>query len=62
MQNLTYEIYLANPGIRERLEREAHRARAEAMYQYVVPPLAKIFSRLLMRAQPKPAPSLLMSV
>ena len=62
MENLTYAIYLANPRVREQLEREARRARSEAMYQYVVAPLARMFSRMLMRAQPKPAPSLQMSV
>ena len=62
MENLTYEIYLANPCVREQIEREARRARAEAMYQYVGAPLAKPFSRMLMRAQPKPAPLLQMSV
>jgi hypothetical protein len=58
MKNLTYEIYLANPRVREQIEREVRRARAEAMYQYVVAPLAKMFCRMFMRAQPKPAPSL----
>ena len=43
MENLTYEIYLANPRVREQIEREARRARSEAMYQYVVAPLAKMF-------------------
>ena len=61
MENLTYEIYLANPLVREELEREARRARAEAMYRYVVAPLARMFSRIL-RARPKPAPLLQMSV
>jgi hypothetical protein len=59
MENLTYEIYLANPAVREQIEREARRARSEAMDQYVVAPLAKMFSRMFMRSQPKPAPSLL---
>lgn len=58
MENLTYEIYLANPRVREQIEREARRARSEAMHQHVVAPLARMFSRMLMRAQPKPAPSL----
>ena len=62
MENLTYEIYLANPRVREQIEREARRARTEAMHQYVVAPLAKIFSRMFMHAQPKPAPSPQMSV
>jgi len=62
MENLTYEIYLANPYVREQIEREVRRARAEAMYQYVVAPLAKMFCRMFMRAQPMPVPSLRMSV
>ena len=63
MENVTYEIYLANPRVREQIEREVRQARAEAMHQYVVAPLAKIFSRMfkLMRARPKPAPTLQMS-
>ena len=51
MENLTYEIYLSNPRVREQIEREARRARSEAMYQYVVAPLAKMFIRMLRRAQ-----------
>jgi hypothetical protein len=51
MENLTYEIYLANPAVREQLEREVRRARAEAVRQYIVMPLAKMFGR----AEPKPA-------
>jgi hypothetical protein len=62
MENLTYETYLANPRVREQLEREARRARAEAMYQYVVAPLAKMFIRMFRRAQLKPEPSLQISV
>ncbi len=52
MENLTYEIYLANPAVREQIEREAHRARAEAMHQYIVMPLVKMFSRMFRRARP----------
>jgi len=49
MKNLTYEIYLANPAVREQLEREARRARAEAMHQYIVTPLMKMFSQMFRR-------------
>jgi len=62
MKDLTYEIYLANPAVREQLEREARHARAEAMFQYIVAPLMKMFSRMFRRAGPKPAASLQMSV
>jgi len=55
MKNLTYEIYLANPAVREQLEREVRRARAEAMHQYIVMPLVKMFTRMFRRAGPKPA-------
>ena len=62
MKNLTYEIYLANPAVREQIEREVRRARAEAMYQYGVAPLMKMFSQMFTRAGPKPAALLQMSV
>ena len=55
MKNLTYEIYLTNPAVREQFEREVRRARAEAMHQYVVMPLVKMFTRVFRRASPKPA-------
>jgi len=51
MENLTYEIYLADPAVRERLEREARRMRAEAFRQYVVTPLLKLFRRALKRGE-----------
>jgi len=62
MENLTYEIYLANPRVREQLEREARRARAEAMYQYVVAPISRMLRRTFRRAQLSPTPSLQLSV
>lgn len=62
MKNLTYEIYLANPAVREQLEREARRARAEAMHQYIVAPLMRMFSQVFRRAAPRPAALLQMSV
>jgi len=30
MKDLTYRMYLANPAVREEIEREVRRARAEA--------------------------------
>lgn len=45
MENLTYEIYLANPGVREQLEREARRTRAEAVHRFIVAPLIGMFRR-----------------
>ena len=62
MKNLTYEMYLANPAVREQIEREARRARAEAMRQYIALPLMNLLCRMVRRMQPKPAPSLQMSV
>ena len=63
MKNLTYQMYLANPAaVREQIEREVRRARAEAMHQYIVLPLIEMFCRMLRRVQPKPAPSLQISV
>ena len=53
MENLTYEIYLANPAVREQIEREVRRARAEAMHQYIVMPLVKVLTRMFRRAGPK---------
>ena len=55
MENLTYEVYLSNPAVREQIEREARRARAQAMNQYVAMPLAKMFSRMFGHAERKPA-------
>lgn len=36
MENLTYEIYLADPAVREQIEREVRRARAEAVRRFIV--------------------------
>ncbi len=46
MKNLTYEIYLAHPEIRDQIEREVRRARAEAFDQYVIAPLINAFRKL----------------
>ena len=59
MENLTYEAYLADPEIRERLEREAHRARAEAVHLFIFAPLARLAKKMLCGgAAPKAAPRL----
>jgi hypothetical protein len=55
MENLTYEKYLSNPALRARIEREARQARAEAIQQYIVTPLVKMFSRMLSPERPSPA-------
>jgi hypothetical protein len=46
MNKPTYEDYLANPSaVLEQLEREAHRARAEAVHHFIVAPLMRLFKR-----------------
>jgi hypothetical protein len=50
MKNLTYKIYRANPEIRDQIEREARRARNEAINQFVITPLVNACGRLLKRA------------
>jgi hypothetical protein len=47
MEHLTYEMYLANPAVREQIEREARRARAEAMYAYIAQPVMNLFRGML---------------
>jgi len=49
MKNLIYKIYLANPEIRDQIEREARRARNEAINQFVITPLANACGWLLKR-------------
>jgi hypothetical protein len=46
MGNLTHEMYLANLAMREEIECQARRARAEAIRQFVVAPLARTIARL----------------
>ena len=58
MENPTYQSYLKNPAVRERLEREVRRARAQAVRDWLVTPVLKMFRR----PPPKPAPSLQLSV
>jgi len=48
MKNLTYADYLADPeATLERIQREARRARVEAIGQYLLEPLARLCGRLL---------------
>jgi len=54
MENLTYEIYLTNPAVREQFEREVRRARAEAVCQ-IIAQIMEMFSRMFTREGPKPA-------
>jgi hypothetical protein len=59
MENLTYQAYMANPEIREQLEREVRRARAEAVQQFIVAPVLRMFKRMLQgapRKSPHPIP------
>lgn len=45
MKDLTYEAYVSNPAIREQIEREVRRMRAEAMQACFVALFRAIFSR-----------------
>ena len=48
MKNLTYQDYLADPAAAlERIQREAQRARTEAVSRYLFEPLARFCGRLL---------------
>jgi len=61
MRNLTYQMYLTNPEVREQIEREVRRARAEAMFTYIAMPVARMLSRMFRRPQPRPVTSLQMA-
>jgi hypothetical protein len=39
---LTYEALLNDPGLLERIEKQAHRERAEAVHQLIVAPLKEL--------------------
>ena len=47
MNNLSYEIYLKDPAVREALERTARRLRMEAMNRFVFLPLVRFCGSLL---------------
>jgi len=55
MENLTYQIYLADPAVREQIEREVRRARSQAIQQYIVTPIAKLFGRAFRGKRPAAA-------
>jgi hypothetical protein len=41
---LTYEAILNEPGLRERIERQAHRERAKAIHELIVQPIKTFFT------------------
>ena len=46
MKNLSYEAYLANPSeVMQQVAREARRERAEAVHEFIVAPLMRLFKR-----------------
>ena len=47
MENLTYNLYRANPEFRQQLEAEAREMQREAMRQYLVLPVVRMWSRLV---------------
>ncbi|TAK81360.1 MAG: hypothetical protein EPO20_24990 [Betaproteobacteria bacterium] len=59
MEPLTYERYLADPSVREKLERQARQERSEAVYGFFIVPLIRLFKRTLskpaLRLQPRSA-------
>jgi hypothetical protein len=46
MKNLTYQSYLSDPAVRAQLEREVRLARAQAVHQFIVVPLMRLFKRV----------------
>ena len=46
MENLTYNLYRANPNFRQELEAEARRLRHEAVREFVVMPVVRLYRRL----------------
>ena len=53
MENLTYEAYLADPAIRDHLERQARRERAAAMHALVFAPLMRAIKQAMKRPAPQ---------
>ena len=43
MENLTYNLYRANPNFRKELEAEASRLRHEAVREFVVMPFVRLY-------------------
>ena len=58
MENLTYKAYQANPEIRDHIEREVRRARAESVRQIIAAPIARMFTRMfnLFQRAPRKSP------
>ncbi len=54
MENLTYEAYRSNPAVREQLEREARKLRAQEMERLIMA-LGRWFRQTFTRAQPDSA-------
>jgi len=44
MKQLTYEAILDDPSLLERIERQAHRERAEAVHQLMVLPIKRLLA------------------
>lgn len=51
MENLTYQTYLDDPRVRERLDWEVRQMRAEAAHRYIGRPLMNLFRRVIRRPQ-----------
>jgi hypothetical protein len=45
MRPLNYERYLANAAVRQEIEREARRERAEAVHRFFIAPVIGLFKR-----------------
>lgn len=41
---LTYEAYLTDPSVRDRLIANAHRERAKVVHQLIVEPIKRLFT------------------
>ena len=46
MENLIFNLYRANPNFRQEIEAEARRLRHEAVREFVVKPVVRLFRRL----------------
>lgn len=61
MKTITYETYLADSSVREAIEREARRAQAIAVQEYLIEPLVRFCGRLTavrgvrLQLDPRPA-------
>ena len=54
MKPVTYEAYLANPvAVREQVERQARRERAEAVHRFFIAPLIRLFTRTPSKPEPR---------